>query len=444
MVSWRAAAGIGDPTQVLGIPSPILTGDLAIVIGRESVDAIDATSGDMAWSVPRALGPSAPAAVEGDTLVFVEGGGEDTTGSASPTPTTPTPSGSIASASASVSPAAPTDVSALVGMSIHSQRRLWSVPLTAVSHTGVLIVDHTAIVGADDGTVTAVDLEGGKKSWSQDLGDHVLAPMASADGLVFASVRPETQGTAALVALDVHDGSETWRYQPSGPVLDLGGPSLGGDDSSGSTLYVVGSDASIRAISATDGTQRWAAAIYSPTAGSPPVVSAAAVVVTDSSGTVYAFDPASGQERWRFATNLPVVSPPVITASTVVQPASDGTISAISVSSGHEVWHGAIADNAVLGIAAAPNVLVASVTGTSPGLVAFGTDPAGVAEDVVSPTSADPAALLTNWLAAALPLTVLFVVFGRAIAAALGPAEFGDVATDDDLVDPWEQDRDET
>jgi hypothetical protein len=91
VVSWHAAAGIGDPTQVLGIPSPILTGDLAIVIGRESVDAIDATSGDMAWSVPRALGPSAPAAVEGDTLVFVEGGGEDTAGSTSPTPTTPSP-----------------------------------------------------------------------------------------------------------------------------------------------------------------------------------------------------------------------------------------------------------------------------------------------------------------------------------------------------------------
>jgi outer membrane protein assembly factor BamB len=431
-VSWRAETGIGDPTQVLGVPSPILSGDLAIVIGRGTVDAIDAASGDQTWSVPRALGPAAPAAVDGDTLVFTEGGGE---GTASPTSSSPTPAVSSPSASPgrSSSPAASTDASTLVGMSLRSQERLWSVPLSDVSHTGVLITDHTAVVATDDGTVTAVDLDG-HTTWSQDVGDHVLAPMAAGGGLVFASVRPEAQGTAAVVALDAGDGSQAWRYEPAGPVLDLGGPSLGGD---GSSLYVVGSDASIRAISAADGILRWASAIYSPTSGSPPVVSPDAVVVTDQSGIVYAFDPANGQERWRFATNLPAASPPIITVSTVIQPASDGTVSAISVASGHEVWHGVIADSAVLGLAAAPGRLVASVTGTTPGLVGLTTDETGVTEDVVSPTVTNPVALVTNWLAAALPLTVLFVVIGRALAGMLGPAAF-ETAPDDELVDPWE------
>ena len=63
--------------------------------------------------------------------------------------------------------------------------------------------ERTVVVGADDGTVTAVDLDG-QERWTQDVGDHVLAPMAATDDLVFASVRPESRGPATLVALRTH------------------------------------------------------------------------------------------------------------------------------------------------------------------------------------------------------------------------------------------------
>ena len=163
-----------------------------------------------------------------------------------------------------------------------------------------------------------------------------------------------------------------------------------------------------------------------------------AVVVTDQSGTVYALDQATGTERWRFATNRSSIAAPMVTATSVIQPAADGTVSAISLTSGHLVWHGAIADSGVLGVAASGDLIVASVTGTSPGVVGLINDPEGVSEDVVSPTTADPGGLLRDWLAAALPLTALLVMAGRWLAAVMGPASFG--STDDEPLDPWEAD----
>jgi outer membrane protein assembly factor BamB len=441
-VSWNAAAGIGEPSSVLGSPAPILTGGLAVVVGRETVEAIDMSTGKQAWSVPRALGPSAAAAVDGDTVVFVEGGGDGSSASASSSPTpSVTPTATPSKGTASSSPAASGSVSSVVGMSLRTQRRLWTVPMSDVSRTGVLVLGHTVVVGADDGTITALGLDG-RERWTQDVGDHVLAPMAGSEDLVFASVRPETQGSAvALVALHITDGSQAWRYEPAGAVLDLGGPSVGTDSAGQATVYVVGSDASVRALSGVDGSQRWAAPLYGPTTGSPPSLTGDAVVVTDQSGMVYDLDPATGSERWRFATNRTSVDPPLVTGASVIQPAADGAVSAISLGSGHEVWHGTISDSGVLGLAAGPGLIVASVTGTAPGIVALVNDPAGAIEDVVSPTTADPRGLVVNWLGAALPLTVLSIVIGLALATKMGPASFA--TEDEDAVDPWEADLEE-
>ena len=242
-----------------------------------------------------------------------------------------------------------------------------------------------AIVGTDDGQITAVDIASGRQTWSVDVGDHVLAALAGTDDLVLASVRPEAQGSASLVALHVGDGSEAWRFQPSGAVLDLGSPSVGGD-----LVYVVASDGSLRAVALDDGAERWAARLYTPTAGSPPAVNDAGVFVTDQSGTIYAFDPASGAERWRYASNRFAVGGPIVTADTLLQPASDGTILAVDTSTGHQVWHATVSDAAVIGLAATADMVVATSTGTTPGFVALETDPAGVTEDITESDHPEP------------------------------------------------------
>jgi hypothetical protein len=255
---------------------------------------------------------------------------------------------------------------------------------------------------------------------------------------LYVCVRPETNGTAQLVALKLTDGSEAWRYQPSGSVVDLGAPAVATETGT-STVYLVSSDAALRAIGS-DGTQRWAEPLYTATSGSPPAVSSDSVYVADQSGTVYAFDRSTGSERWRFATNHGAVGAPVVTATAVLQPTSDGVLTAIAPDTGHQIWSGSVADSAIFGLAATPDLIVAAHTGSTPGISALQADPSGTLTDIASPTSADPAGLALGWLAAAVPLTAALLLIGRSWDARraqplLAPAD------DDDLpVDPWEAD----
>jgi outer membrane protein assembly factor BamB len=325
-----------------------------------------------------------------------------------------------------------------VAIDASTQRRLWSVALSDVSHTGVLVAGGLAIVGADDGTVTAVDPATGKQAWSVDVGDHVLAPMAADASQVYACVRPETSGTAQLVALALSDGSEAWRYQPTGSVVDLGAPAVS-TDGTASTVYLVSSDAALRAIGA-NGTQQWAQPLYTATSGSPPAVSGAAVYVADQSGTIYAFDPSTGAEQWRFATNHGAVGSPVVTTTAVLQPTSDGAVAAIAPDSGHQIWEGSVADSAVFGLAATPDLVVAAHTGSTPGVTALQADPAGTLTDLASPTSADPAGLALGWLAAAVPLTAALILLGRSWDRRLSGPLLAPTQDDDMPVDPWEAD----
>jgi outer membrane protein assembly factor BamB len=329
----------------------------------------------------------------------------------------------------------------LVAIDEATQRRLWTVALSDVSHTGVLVTNGLAVVAADDGTVTAVDLASGKDAWHVDVGDHVLAPMAADATQLYVSVRPETTGTAELVALHLTDGSQAWRYQPTGSVVDLGAPAVA-TDGNASTVYVVSSDAALRAIGS-DGIQRWAAPLYTSTSGAPPAVAADAVYVADQSGMTYAFDPATGAERWRFATNHGAVGSPVVTTSAVLQPTSDGVVTALAPDTGHRIWEGSMADSAIFGLAASSDLIIAAHTGSSPGIAALETDATATLEDVASPTAADPGGLVLLWLAAAVPITGLLLLTGRRLGARGGGTPLLAPTDDDEPLDPWESDLEE-
>lgn len=439
-VSWQADAGIGDRAHWSGLPTPVLTDDAAIVVGRDEVAAVNLADGSPAWSVPRLIGPSSAPVVVGDLLVYLEGGGDESaSASGSPTTAPPTTTGSPtprATASGSVSPSANASVSTLVAIDLKTHRRQWAVALSDISRTGVLAAGDVVIAGADDGTVVAVDAATGAKRWTVDIGDHVVAPMAADDDVVLAAVRPESRGAPTLVALTLADGSEAWRYQPPGTAIDLGAPSISGD-----IAVVAASDATVRAIDMADGSERWAAGLYTPATGAPSVLTGADVFVTDQLGTVYDLDLTSGTERWHFATNRLAASAPIATPTALLQPMSDGSMVALDPSSGHQVWHAAVADGPILGLAATPSLVVATHTGDAPGFVALATDPAGATEDISSPTDANPGGLLLWWALAAIPIVALLLLLGRTLERRLGPPDLGS-ADDEDIVDPWEDDED--
>src|SRR5262249_51363988 len=101
---------------------------------------------------------------------------------------------------------------------------------------------------------------------------------------------------------------------------------------------------------------------------------------------------------------------------------------------GERIWRGNVGAGLLLGLAAAPDTIVASRTGPSAGLLALATDPNGLLIREQSPTIVDPADLGLAWVAAAIPLVVLLIVAGRFLDTRLGPATFDedDIQPEDD------------
>ena len=411
-VAWATATGVGDETHFAGIPAPVITGDAAVVVDREDVTAVSLATGEIAWTIPRALGPSAPAAVAAEggrtTILFTEGGG-DLSSSASSTPT-PSPSSSPS----------PAERSTLVAVNASDRKVRWRLLLPDVSVGGPTVDGSTVLVGTDDGSVTAVDLTSGDQRWSVDLGDSVNTPIAAADGSAYVAVSAGAREPGFLASLRETDGSQRWRSP-----LGAAGSSISAPAVVDGSVYATVNDGSIRATDAATGSVRWAAKLNAVTGGGSPAVTSDAVVVADVRGQVYRYASGTGERIWDFAMNAPVYGATVIAGSAVLVGDSSGDVSAIDLQTGARIWRGGVGQGLLLALAIAPETVVATRTGPSAGLVALTADPNGTLIHEQSPTIVEPVELGLAWAAAAVPLVLLLALAGRFLAARLGPVAFG-------------------
>ena len=314
--------------------------------------------------------------------------------------------------------------------------------LTGVSTTGPTVDGGLAVVGADDGTVTAVEVSSGNVMWHQDLGDVVDTPIAVDAGVVYVSVRSNSRQPPSVVALHEADGVEAWRYTPNTSGLVAGAPTA-----VRGTVYLALSDGTVRAVGADTGLERWASRLNTVAAGGAPAVSDDAVVVVDTRGEVYRLDPATGARGWDFALNTPVYGPAVITGSAVLIADGSGELSALDPATGDRIWRQDLGVGPLLTIAVAPDAVVVARTGTSAGLVGLAADPNGVLIDEQSPTIVKPGSLALDWAIAAIPLVVILMLAGRSLIARLGPPdlEHEDIpAAVGAGPDTWEDDEDPT
>jgi outer membrane protein assembly factor BamB len=425
-IAWSTPTGIGDETHFAGIPAPVIADGDAIVVDREDVTAVSLETGVVAWTTPRELGPSAPAAVVASgrrtTILFTEGGG-DLSSSASSTPS-PSPSASPS----------PSERSTLVAIDASDRKELWRRLLPDVSVGGPTVDGSTVLVGTDDGSVTAVDLASGDQEWTRDLGESVNTPVAAADGTAYVAVGADARTPGFMASLRETDGTQLWR-------VDLGaaGSSISAPAVADGVVYATVGDGSIRAMDAATGDERWAAKLNALSGGGSPAVSNDAVVVSDVRGQVYRFAPSTGERMWDFAMNAPVYGATVIAGAAVLVGDSSGDVSAIDLETGYRIWRQNVGDGLLLGFAVTPGSIVAVRTGPSAGVVALTADPDGTLVQEQSPTIVEPVDLGVAWAAAALPMVVLLVVAGRFLAARLGPATFGS-DEGDEPVEPLDED----
>jgi outer membrane protein assembly factor BamB len=425
-VAWSQATGIGDETHFAGIPAPVIAGGEAIVVDREDVTARSLDSGALAWTIPRELGPSAPAAVAAGqgtaTIVYTEGGG-DRSSSASGTPTPSAPAGSTAAAVRST----------LVAIDATTREVLWRRALPDVSVGGPTVDGSNVLVGTDDGSVTAVSLGFGQREWTIDLGDSIDTPIAMSGGIAFVGVTASSGQPSFLAALNETDGAEIWRFNAGGTGVSFGAPAV-----ANGMVYAAVGDGTLRAIDAATGIARWAAKLNTVSGGGAPAVSTDAVVVADIRGQVYRFEAATGERVWDFAMNMPVYGSVVIAGSGVVVGEATGDVSAIDLTSGERIWRQNVGEGLLLGFAVAPDTIVAARTGPAAGLVALVADPSGSLIREQSPTIVEPVELGLAWAVAAVPLVLLLILAGRFLDARLGPAPL--VSGDGDGPGPDEDD----
>lgn len=437
--AWSTLREPGGPRDAYGLSAPVIGDGVIVAVGPTEVVAVSASTGEAAWSVERALGPSSsPALAEGPdgTLVLFTEGWGDGPPDASATPSvtgSPAPGGSP-------EPDPLTDAeqaSRFVAVPAGDDTPVWAVDLTGVSRTGVTVGDGVAFVGTIDGTVTAVDVASGTEAWTAEVGGFLEASIAATDELVLVPVRGDEDTAAALVALSIADGSQVWRYEPATGSLSIGAPAVGD-----ATAFVSLPDATVRAVSLEDGSERWRASLnsyvnpFSP--ASSPVVAGGGVVLADVRGQVYRLDAETGARTWDHAYNRPVLrSSPVVIGDHVVLATSDGWVAAFDLATGVLVWEGqpsepqdGASSDPLRSIAVSDDTVVVVRGGVGAGLVGLRNDPTATLIRRVSPTVLDPAALVLAWAVALVVAAVLFVV-GRALWARLGPVELPDVEGDE-------------
>lgn len=444
---WRTAIAPAGPGARFGVSAPVIVDHTAVVVGPEQVLGVDLASGDQVFAAPRELGPSVPAAiasVEGATaIVYTEGWGEG--------PPAPPTADETSTAPASPSPAGADgddDVAGhLAAIDARDQRPLWPpVPVDGVSHTGVTVLDETAIVGVNDGTVTAVDLADGSVAWQQELGAQLTTSLAAADGLVVVGLQGDLDTQPVVVALDIATGEERWRYQPAARSFFLSALSLG----DGRAFAVItGAENSVVSFDLADGAERWNRRIGGTTDPSvPPVVGDGAVFVTDLAGHTRAFDAATGEQRWDFASNILVLrGAPILVGSTLLVPGAEGQIDAIDVVSGELAWRRAPDDAPVRALAGTGEFLVVVRGAERSGIEAYEHDPDAALLRETSPTTLALGRMLGSMAIATVPLIAVAVLLGTWLARRMGPAfpddpddEAGD-SDDEPMRDPWEDEE---
>jgi outer membrane protein assembly factor BamB len=267
-------------------------------------------------------------------------------------------------------------------------RVVWQYPFdTKGSYTAPLVLDSVVVFGTSAGVFVALDRRTGKLRWQRSVlpGRLIFAHvMATAGGRVLAPA-------FYVVALDLADGSEAWRFNayPDDPgdesIAVAGSVALGtatsgwlyafdaltgverwrlnvgerpfGLVASGDRVYLgtrgyfsggLGAG-HLLALNAGDGSEVWRVPVPdlpgAPYTGGSigfPAVLPDRIVFTTCAGSVYAVRPETGDTIWTSTSGLGAAGGyylgPVSLGAVVVAVRSDGRVAGLDSASGREVW----------------------------------------------------------------------------------------------------------
>jgi len=229
-----------------------------------------------------------------------------------------------------------------------------------------VLADGTVYVGANDGTVWALDAtSGGSVEWSAQVAAPVYSRPAVDSSTVYV-----TDADGTVHALARSGGSVSWSTQTGGDTV-ASGPAV---DSG--TVYAA-TDA-VYALAASDGSESWQTS-YAGTAGSTPAVDSGRLYVGDRSGTVHALDAGNGGSQvWTYDAGGTVGAEPVVFSSSIVISSADGVVHAIDRDAGDGIATESIAGTTRSSPVVVEDTLYVGTDSDADGLVVLTTVPGAV------------------------------------------------------------------
>jgi outer membrane protein assembly factor BamB len=196
--------------------------------------------------------------------------------------------------------------------------------------------EDKVLVGFADGTLAALDLEGGEPFWQRRVGegqypDILGAPVVVGDDIVVAGYSEPLVG--------MHAGSRNVRWR-----LDVGGagaPVAGGgsgtvpsasfaSDEAHAFVFHGGQDGVLRCVDTRTGALIWQWDSDTQSALTTPVPTDAGLLVGAAAGTVYLIAPEDGSETWRWRPGFHV-------SGVTVPPGVDGRQAVVVTNAGNIV-----------------------------------------------------------------------------------------------------------
>ncbi|WP_235898552.1 outer membrane protein assembly factor BamB [Parahaliea maris] len=174
-----------------------------------------------------------------------------------------------------------------------------------------------------------------KRLWSEGVGDgqgdglYHIQPVLSGDRIYAASADGE------VVALDRMKGKTLWD-------VELDTQLSGGVGAYEDSLFVGGSDGSVMRLDAGDGSVLWKSKVTGEVLA-PPQGDGRHVVAQTYDGKLFGLDYASGEKKWTYDSNVPVLtlrgtSTPILRDGRVYAAFANGRVMALEADSGDIAW----------------------------------------------------------------------------------------------------------
>lgn len=205
------------------------------------------------------------------------------------------------------------------------------------------VLGDTAVVGAGDGFLYALDSKSGRIRWKFRTGGRIRSSPAVSDGIVYVA-----SYDGSVYAIQFKSGKQLWRYDTKGRTLNsrdvgfdrrsiLSSPAV-----ADGVVYLGSRDSHLYAIDAHTGMLKWSYDYEKDgmtwVVSSPAVRDGIVYVGTADGHFAQALRAQDGHELWRFETSSRVWSSLAIAGRNLYMADQSGTLYAVDLSLGKETW----------------------------------------------------------------------------------------------------------